>query len=168
MRRIIAFIISLCIFHGTIMLDGCGPAESRADIYGYQTTDAVYSVSFADENISGELEKRGAIYSLLITSPDSISGIKVTYDGNVCRLCSGNVEIPLSADAASGLTPLFSLMDARTDGVAAKSSDGLSTVITFGDGKVTLCQNDGEFAITEISIDTESCKRRVIFEPSGK
>lgn len=168
MRKRLSIIVSLCIFAGATTLCGCGKNENDADIYSYQTTDAVYHVAFEDGGISGKLEKRGSSCTLSISSPESIAGVAVTYDGSVCRLCADSVEIPLSADAASGIMPLFSLLGTRGGGTPAKSSDGQSTVIAFDDGTVTVQKSGSGFSVAEIEMETELGRRRVIFEPYGE
>lgn len=121
-------------------LAGCTAADGiPGGLTRYAAADISYTAEFPEVG-TAECVRSGGTTVMRMTSPEHLCGITVTYDGSVCGLSSGETEILLSPETASGLTELFDLLarPAEKGGMPSKSADGTKTVIVFDTGSVIL------------------------------
>lgn len=120
-------------------LSACG---APSDLFAYTKGPVQFSLIFP--SVSGDTDtvvcdctrdENGGVV-LTVAGPARLAGFTVTCaSGTVCA-GYGDVTIPLSPEAAEGLTRIFTLL--TEEGSAKRSADGAYTIITAPSGTVTL------------------------------
>ncbi len=137
------FFIALCAILASLSLTACRTAE-ETDIFAYTSADAIWQLVIESEygEITLDCTKTGGVITAVISSPERSRGVAVRYDGMSCTLDADGMQIPLSAEAADGLTKIFDIMFRGAEGASiARSADGEETVVTYSLGKLTLGRN---------------------------
>ncbi|MBQ4096747.1 MAG: hypothetical protein IJC62_01155 [Clostridia bacterium] len=122
----------------------CGSGAGRRNIFAYAEGDASFTLTFVSESgeVSCDCTRVGERVTLCVTSPERSRGIAVTVDESGCTIRVGGETIPISEDAARGLTNVLDLMLRGSEGAEVRmSADGEYTEIVYEDGVLTL---DGE------------------------
>ena len=115
---------------------------AKSDLFAYTKGAAAFDLIFP--SVSGDTDavtcgcvrdEEGNV-TLTVTSPERLSGFTVISScGNTAAGC-GDTMIPLSADAAEGLTDVLDVL--TEEGSAKRSPDGAYTIISAPSGTVTL------------------------------
>lgn len=141
-----------------ISLTGCA---AGSDLFAYTEGAAEFTLVFP--SVSGDTDAVRCLcvrddsgnVTLTASEPARMAGFTVIYADGITSAGSGDMMIPLSAEAAEGLTQIFDLL--TMTGSAVKSADGLSTVIDTGSGTVTLGEELVPVSVTagEITVAVE-------------
>jgi hypothetical protein len=102
--------------------------------------------------------------SLAVKSPERSSFVSVAICGNKCVITSPVDDLTMSEEASVGLTSVFDLLFRGDEGVVSvkKSSDGLTTVITYSDGVVTVGEDGLPVAVTARAMNSEMRTVRIL------
>jgi len=128
-----------------LSLTSCS-GTSGGKIFDYANSDATLELVFPSEygNVRAEASKAGGVFTLKVVEPARSAGIIVKWtmiDGR-CVLENGDISVPLSAEAAAGLTLVLDLLcrgeTSPDEPVVSKSPDGLQTRLQYGDGAVII------------------------------
>ena len=149
----------LCTTLLTIFGSGCILVEKSSGIFDYTGADAEFEMSFSSD--SGEVvcrvNKRGDKISLAVTSPAELESFSLEIAGENCTITSTPKPVPVSKGAARGLLSLFEVLYRGDVGVEniKRSSDGLSTVVTYSDGAVVLGEDNLPIAIMALGMNDQ-------------
>lgn len=145
----------LCILIAALLLmifgSGCVLVEKSSGIFDYTGADARFELSFQSD--SGDVvcfvTRVGDKISLRVTSPKEMESFSLEIAGGNCVITSTAEPLPVSSGASRGLTSLFDVLYRGDNGVEniKKSSDGLSTVVTYSDGGVVLGEDNLPVAV---------------------
>ena len=140
------------------MLTGCA---QDSGLFAYTEGAAQFTLVFT--SVSGDTDEiRAACQrdetgntTLTVTEPARLAGFTVTCTETVTSAVMGDTVIPLSPDAAQGLTVIFDALS--TPGTPIKSADGTCTVIDTGAGTVTLDETMKPVAVDtgEVAVEVE-------------
>lgn len=122
----------------------CGSGNGGRDVFAYADGDASFTLTFSSDvgEVVCDCVREGERITVLVTSPERSRGIGITLSESGCTLSAGGAEIPLSEEAARGLTSIFDVLFRRSEGAEVRmSADGESTEIVYDSGFVTV---DGE------------------------
>ena len=138
-----AWIFAVCVF---LLQTGCkNPVEKRPLLwyteYSFPFAMTLYSpdgtVSYV---LSGEKNADGI--SVTAVSPEGIRGLNIRYEGGNCTLKAGETVIPLSREAAGGLTRLLdALLVTSPDGAKLGSDAEGRTTAAYEDFTLTFDGN---------------------------
>lgn len=135
------FIILLLI--SITLLTGCA---EKTDLFAYIRGPAQFELSFP--SVSGDTDAVTCTcireiapddtvnITLTVIAPDRLKGFTVEIRDGSTTCGTDDMRIPLSADAAQGLTDLLTTL--TEEGTPRKSPDGTHTIITTPTGTVTL------------------------------
>lgn len=150
----------LCILLAAMLLfSGCALQKTKpdkADVSSFfENINASFSASFGGLETEGNISFTPDKLTLEFTSPQTVSGLRITVYENEVTLSLGNLEITKQNSPVTkqfNAVKLFSVLNcARTEGVFG-NSDG-KTVVS-GDGfEITL---DAENRVSEIVIPSKS------------
>ncbi len=122
-----------------------GACTAETDLFAYTKGAAQFALIFP--SVSGDTDtvtcecdrdETGNV-TLTVTEPARLAGFTVMYAGGNTSAGYGDMMIPLSPDAAEGLTRIFTVL--TEEGSAKRSPDGAYTIITAPSGTVTLGEN---------------------------
>ena len=154
-RLVSAVPAAVLFFCLTVLFTGC----EQSNLFGYTAGAADFTLLFP--SVSGDAEfvsctcrrDENGDFSLTVTSPDRLAGFAVRISGGVTSAGMGDTVIPLSADAARGLTSLLAVL--TEEGIPARSEDGTETVISAPSGTLIL---DETLTPAEITANGRSVK----------
>lgn len=160
----------LCILICTTLLiifdSGCTPSDLTSGIFEYSRYPASFTATFLSEygEVECEVTRNEEMVSLAVKSPERSSYISVAICGNKCVITSPVDDLTMSEEASMGLTSVFDLLFRGDEGVVSvkKSSDGLTTVITYSDGVVTVGEDGLPVAVTSRAMNGEMRTVRIL------
>lgn len=134
--------ILICTTLLTIFDSGCTGGKKPSGIFDYTRYPAVFHGVFPSESgdVECEIRHRDGVTALSFLAPERSSAVSVEIGGNGCVITSPVDSLSLSDEACRGLTSVFDLLYRGELGVESvkRSSDGVSTVVTYSDGTVIL------------------------------
>ena len=149
MRRILYVICCIFLaFAGTSCTDTASPS-----LFAYADSNADYTITVteddSDRSITLDVKKRDGFTEGTVTLPESMSGVRILYDGSGTRIISGDCEIPLSGGAADGAIIFFDALAFKdySSVSADKSSENGETSVKYsiGDSEIDLILDSGGF-----------------------
>ena len=160
----------LCILLCTTLLiifdSGCTPREKPSGIFDYTRYAADFALVFPSEagDVECSVSRNEECVYLTVVKPERSAYLSVELKGGNCLVHSSETVIPLSAEAARGLTAIFDLLYRGDNGVRSvkKSSDGLETVITYDDGSVVLGEDRLPVAVISPGMNGEMRTVRIM------
>ncbi len=160
----------LCILICTTLLiifdSGCTPREKPSGIFDYTRYTADFVAVFPSEygDVECSVTRDEDTIALSVVKPERSSYLAAEIRGGVCAITSPVENLPLSAEAARGLTAVFDLLYRGDNGVRSvkKSSDGLETVITYEDGAVILGEDKLPVSVLSPGMNGEMRTVRII------
>lgn len=134
-----------------ILVLACVACSNTApsSLFSYADKNAGYSLvlteSDSERSVSLDVTRRDGITEAKIVSPEPLNNVKILHDGSVTRVTSGELDIPLSEDAAKGVSVLFNALSfsdsskASTD--ALTESGETSVKFSVEDAEIDLILN---------------------------
>ncbi len=137
------FLAALFLF----LLASCEPAQPKRPLLWYGEHTFPFEMTLSSPNSEGEpviLTGRRTPDSVTVSvvSPERMQGLTVRYANGNTVLSAGSTEIPLSREAAEGLTCLLDgLLVRSADGAKLGSTEEGSSAVTFDTLTLVLDEN---------------------------
>jgi len=148
-----AGILAVCII---LSLIGCTKNGSKPLLW-YSDLSFPFEMTLSTPNnlftLSGE--RSPSSVSAVVISPENLGGLTILYKDGNCTISAAECEIPLSAEAAKGITVLF-------DGLLLNSAD-TAKIGSSEDGRTTISQNN-----IVLTLDENGLPASILHTESGR
>lgn len=117
----------------------------KTDYYNYNADCSIRITEVeGTRGVLLNVAKRDGIWEASITEPSQLAGIKILSDAGGVRIVSAQEEIPLTAEAAAGITVFFDALSYDLSQVECESTDsgGAIAKFTIGGQSVELTLGD--------------------------
>lgn len=150
--------IAVCLL---LLQTGCMQAGDRRPLLWWGSETFPFEMTLPSPVSEGEPiiltgERTPDSVSVAVVFPERLQGLTVRYGNGNTVLCAGDTEIPLSKDAAEGLTCILDgLLVTSAEGAKIGSTEEGAAILTFDSFALILDENGLPKAI----LDTESGRR---------
>lgn len=165
MRKLLCILISATLL--VIFGSGCTAFKTSSGIFDYTAKDAEFAVSFQSdsENVECHITRSGEKIRLTVVSPEEMRSFSVEIVGEDCVITSTAKPLAVSKEASRGLRAIFDMLYRGADGTekVKKSPDGLTTVISYPDGSVTLGEDLLPVGVSAAGMNGEMRNVRILW-----